>query len=175
MQLSNPILLHTSSSFTQNQVRTEWGETFLQVDIKALYLECPPSIPWRINTAIHKCPSYSIWHIGIHWASLVAQMVKRLPVMRETQVWFPGQEDPLEKEMATHSSVVAWEIPWIEEPGRLQSIASQKSWSWLSDQITTTAILIGYTRAKVCFTMRNMIRTNWYSHYGEQCGGFFKN
>ena len=49
------------------------------------------------------------------WISLVAQMVKRLPLMRETQVWSLGQEDPLEKEMATHSSTLAWRIPWMEE------------------------------------------------------------
>ena len=59
-------------------------------------------------------------------ASLVAQMVKRLPVMRETQVQSLGQEDPLEKEMATHSSILAWKILWIEEPGRLQSPGSQR-------------------------------------------------
>ena len=59
-------------------------------------------------------------------ASLVAQMVKRLPAMRETQVWSLGQEDPLEKEMATHSSFLAWEILWTEKPGRLQSMGSQR-------------------------------------------------
>ena len=47
--------------------------------------------------------------------------------MQETQVQSPGQEDPLEKEMATHSSVLAWEIPWTEEPGGLQSTGSQES------------------------------------------------
>ena len=52
--------------------------------------------------------------------SLVAQMVKHLPTMRETQVQSLGQKDPLEKEMATHSSTLAWKIPWTEEPGRLQ-------------------------------------------------------
>ena len=52
-------------------------------------------------------------------ASLVAQMVKNLPAMQETQVRFFGQEDPLEKEMATHSSILACRIPWTEEPGRL--------------------------------------------------------
>ena len=52
-------------------------------------------------------------------ASLVAQMIKRLPAMQETQVRSPGQEDPLEKEMATHSSALAWKIPWTEEPGSL--------------------------------------------------------
>ena len=54
----------------------------------------------------------------VQGASLVAQMVKNLPAMRETQVQSPGQEDPLEKEMATHSSILAWRIPWTEEPGR---------------------------------------------------------
>ena len=57
--------------------------------------------------------------------SLVAQMVKRLPAMRETRVRSLGWEDPLEKEMATHSSILAWRNPGIEEPGRLQSIGLQ--------------------------------------------------
>ena len=52
-------------------------------------------------------------------ASLVAQMVKNLPAMLETRVWLLGQEDTLEKEMATHSSILAWRIPWTEEPGGL--------------------------------------------------------
>ena len=59
-------------------------------------------------------------------ASLVAQTLKRLPIMRETRVRFLGQEDPLEKEMATHSSTLAWKIPRTEEPGRLQSMGSQR-------------------------------------------------
>ena len=59
-------------------------------------------------------------------ASLVAQMVKCLPAMRETQVQSLSQEDPLEKEMATHSSTLAWKIPWMEEPGRPQSMGSQR-------------------------------------------------
>ena len=59
-------------------------------------------------------------------ASLVAQMVKRLPEMRETRVQFLGQEDPLEKEMAIHSSTLAWKIPRMEEPDRLQSMGSQR-------------------------------------------------
>ena len=59
-------------------------------------------------------------------ASLVAQLVKNLPAMEETQVQFLGWEDPLEKEMATHSSTVAWNIPWTEKPGRLQSMGSQR-------------------------------------------------
>ena len=59
-------------------------------------------------------------------ASLVAQMVKRLPMMWETQVQSLGREDLLEKEMATHSSILAWKVPWMEEPGRLQSMALQR-------------------------------------------------
>jgi len=58
-------------------------------------------------------------------ASLVAQTVKRLPTVQETRVQSLGWEDPLEKEMATHSSILAWKIPWREEPGRLQSMGSQ--------------------------------------------------
>ena len=52
-------------------------------------------------------------------ASLVVQLVKKLPAMQETWVRSPGQEDTLEKGMATHSSILAWKIPWTEEPGRL--------------------------------------------------------
>ena len=59
-------------------------------------------------------------------ASLVAQTVKHLPAMRETWVQSLGQEDPLGKEMATHYSTLAWKIPWPEEPGRLQSMGSQR-------------------------------------------------
>ena len=70
---------------------------------------------WYIHTTIIE-----------YWASLVAQMVKHLPAMRETLVQPLGWEDPLEKEMATHSSTLAWEIPWMEEPGRLQSMGSQR-------------------------------------------------
>ena len=59
--------------------------------------------------------------------SLVAQLVKNLPAMPETQVRSLGQEDPLEKGMITHSSILAWRIPWTEEPGRLQSMGSQRA------------------------------------------------
>ena len=59
-------------------------------------------------------------------ASLVVQMVNSLPAMQETQVQSLGWEDPLEKEMTTHSSSLAWKIPWTEEPGGLQSMGSQR-------------------------------------------------
>ena len=59
-------------------------------------------------------------------ASLVAQIVKNLPAMQETRVWSLGQEDPLEKGMATHSSILAWRIPWTEQAGGLQSMGSER-------------------------------------------------
>ena len=59
-------------------------------------------------------------------ASLVAQTVKRLPAMWETRVRSLGRKDPLEKEMATHSSILAWRIAWMEEPGGLQSMGLQR-------------------------------------------------
>ena len=59
-------------------------------------------------------------------ASLVAQSVKNLPALQEIQVQFLGREDPLEKGKTTHSSILAWKIPWTEEPGRLQSMGLQR-------------------------------------------------
>ena len=56
----------------------------------------------------------------------MAQKLKHLPAMRKTRVRFLGWEDPLEKEMAIHSSTLAWKIPWMEEPDRLQSMGSQR-------------------------------------------------
>ena len=61
-----------------------------------------------------------------YMTSLVSQMVKHLPTMQETWVQSLGWEDLLEKEMETHSSILAWRIPWLEEPGGLQSMGSQR-------------------------------------------------
>ena len=73
---------------------------------------------------------YSVFLVYVYTvfqpSSLVAQMVKHLPTMQETQVQSLGWADPLEKEMATHSSTLAWKIPWLEEHGRLQSMGSQR-------------------------------------------------
>ena len=72
-------------------------------------------------------PDFSIFiYVSINMISLVAQMVKHLPAMRETRVQSLDQEDLLEKEMATPSSILAWKIPWIEKPSRLQSMGSQR-------------------------------------------------
>ena len=66
-------------------------------------------------------------HNQVNWASLVAQLVKNLPAVQKTQVRSLGQDDPLEKEIATHSSILAWRIPHTEEPGRLQFMGSKES------------------------------------------------
>ena len=89
--------------------------------------------------------------------SLVPQMIES--AMQETWVWTLGQEDPLEKEMATHSSILAWKIPWMEEPGRLQSMGSQRvGHIWVTSQnqyfikttsISTLYILYGLTTKEI--------------------------
>ena len=71
--------------------------------------------------------------IYMHMGFFVVSVINNLPTMQETQVQSLGQEDPLEKEMATHSSIFAWEILWTEEPGGLQSVELQKSQVWLSN------------------------------------------
>ena len=67
------------------------------------------------------------------WGFPDGSVVKNLPAKQETRVGSLGQEDPLKKEMTAHSSILAWEILWTEEPGGLQSMGSQKGWTQLSD------------------------------------------
>ena len=73
------------------------------------------------------------------WASKLSRMVKNLTAMQETQVQSLGWEDPLEEGKGTHSSILAWEIPWTEEPGRLQSMGSQKE-SDTTEQLNNNSI-----------------------------------
>ena len=76
---------------------------------------------------VWKIPGEGIGYpLQYSWASLVVQPVKNPPAMWETWVQPLGWEDPLEKEMAAHSSILAWKIPWTEEPGRLQSTGPQR-------------------------------------------------
>ena len=79
-------------------------------------------------TGLHGVPAPSFQHSCL--------MGEALPAMQETWVWSLDWEDPLEKGMATHSSILAWRIPWTEERGGLQSMGSRKSWTWLSDSTT---------------------------------------
>ena len=91
-------------------------------------MECRRAFPGGSDGKESACNAGDTVDVGLipGLASLVAQRLKRLPAMRETRVQSLGQEDPLEKEMATHSSILAWRIPWMEEPGRLQSMGSQR-------------------------------------------------
>ena len=85
-----------------------------------------PSLPASDFSSAASSPLSALIEWKVVWASLVAQRVKHLPAMWETWVQSQGGEDPLEKEMATHSSILAWKIPWTEEPGGLQYIASER-------------------------------------------------
>ena len=85
-------------------------------------------VPWSIKTMLDFC--LLVWLTFFLRTSLVAQTVKRLSTMRETRVWSLGREDPLEKEIVTHSSILAWEVSWTEEPLWLQSMASERDTTW---------------------------------------------
>ena len=86
-----------------------------------------PACQMILVTLIGHC-TYTVFRLILlyYGASLVAPMVKNMLAMQETWVQSLGQKDPLEKKMATHSSILAWEIPWIEKPGKLQSTGSQR-------------------------------------------------
>ena len=93
------------------------------------------------------------------WASVVVQMVKNLPAMQEMWVWSLGGEDPLEREIATHSSILAWEIPWTEEPGGLQSPRVRHKWA------TNTFIfklLLYHSEYKITFHCNTK---SWYNTF----------
>ena len=98
---------------------------------------------WHMET---DCPV-----LPCHKTSLLAQTVKCLPTKQETQ-WFLGQEGTLEKEMATYPSILAWEIPWMEEPGRLQSIRSQRvnTTEWLHFHFSTCLSICSWLFGLLC-------------------------
>ena len=88
----------------------------------------------------------------IHWAFLVAQMVRSLPATQETWIQFLGQEDSLEKGMATHSSSFAWSIPWTEEPGGLQSMllhSLRHDWATNTLTLWSTSCTFGYIPQRI--------------------------
>ena len=92
--------------------------------------------------------------VGSYGSSPVAQTVKNVPAMWETWVQYLGREDPLEKEMATHSSILAWRIPWTEEPGRLQSMGSQRAGH---DGATSVVVLVFWGTSKMFSTVATPI------------------
>ena len=121
---------------------------------------------------------FPFWHLVFRYihhltwtgATLVAQRLKRLPEMRETWVRSLGREDPLKKEMAIHSSTLAWRIPWREEPGGLQSMGSQTvghDWATSLTQCNSKVIceLFGYQsiydNIKRSSHLKNCFQTTW--------------
>ena len=104
-----------------------------------------------------------IWNF--FWASLVAQMVKCLPAVWETRVQALGWEDPLEKEMATHSSTFAWKIPWTEEPSRLQSMGWQRvGHNWA----TSLQELFGIVCLSYTLNWQNVVCPSYLNKAGEK-------
>ena len=87
-------------------------------------------------------------HVLLHWATLVAQTVKCLPTTREDLGSIPGSGRSLEKEMTAHSSTLTWEIPWMEEPGRQQSMGSQKVGH---DWATSLTYMCSYQEFHFCY------------------------
>ena len=102
-----------------------WQSSVLS-QMRKLFAQIIYFLKQTINLLILLDKNFPGISLVVQWTSLVAQLVKHLPTMWETRVRSLGREDPLEKEMATHSSTLAWKIPWTEEPGRLQSMGLQR-------------------------------------------------
>ena len=99
---------------TESLYSTDWHNIVNQLYFNKIYI------------CVYVCVYIYIYIYVYIWVSLIAQSIKNLPAMKETWVRFLSQEDALEKKMATHPSILAWRIPWTEEPGRLQSMGSQE-------------------------------------------------
>ena len=113
----------------EQQTGSKLGKEYVKaVYCQPAYLTYMQSTSWEtLGWLKHKLESRFPGEILITSDSLVAQMVKHLPTMPVTLVWSLGQEDPVEKAMATYTSILAWKIPWTKEPGRLQSMGSQRA------------------------------------------------
>ena len=112
--------------------------------LRTIYLSSQVAIVWLL---LYRCP----------WASLVPQLVKNLPATQQTWVQSPSWEDPLEKEMATHCSILAWEIPWTEELDRLQSMGSQ----WVRHNLATKPPLPQYMPLERWWKSSGIWPQNW--------------
>ena len=146
-----PLSTHTSVE-TPGHCSTEWSKSEREKQIL--------------------CVDAHIWNLG---TSLVAQTVKSLPAVQETQVWSLGREDPLKKGMAINSSILAWRIPWTEESCQVQSMWSQRvRHDWLSDTHMHTHI---HTHTHIQTESRKMILMNLsakqhsrHRNMGQTCG-----
>ena len=96
--------------------------------ISAIHLFCD-----ICKFAAYPSPSSFMWWFCVIFGFPGSLVIKNSPAMLETQVWFLDQEDLLEKGLAAHSSILAWDIPWTKEPGGLQSMGSEKYQTWFSD------------------------------------------
>ena len=107
-----------------------------------------PDVYWRDQYPLSPVITWFLltWEYGCFRVFPVAQMVKNLPATQETWVGSLGQEDSLEKEIAVHSSILAWEIPWTEEPGGLQPMGSQRVGHDRVTNTTTTIAVLGLPR-----------------------------
>ena len=128
-------------------------------------LFCTASDFTSITSHIHNWTLFSL----CLWASLVAQMVKCLPAMQETWVRSPGWEYPLKKEMATHSSTLAWKILWMEEPGRLQSMGLQR----IRHDWATSLCLFILSGVISPLISNSILGTYWPGEFIFQCPTFF--
>ena len=123
-------LSFTTHTHTHTHTHTYTHIYFFPFKSFLLHLFIPPSKLMASTNLFYSLYSFI-------WASLVAHLVKTFPAVQETPVWSLGWEDSLEKEMATHSSILAWKISWTKEPGGLQSMGSQRAGhGWVTNILT---------------------------------------
>ena len=119
-----PYIIHSAKNFLITLALNSHSDCMLvPIILQRRNRACVPQISRSLTAHLRSSePDLSSANTeNLNWASLVAQMVKNLSAMQETWVGSLGQEDPLEKGMAPHSSILLWKVPWTEEPGGLQS------------------------------------------------------
>ena len=139
---------------------------FFMVQLSHSYMTTGKTIALTMQTFVSKAVSLLLICCLGCLTSLVAQTVKHLPTMQEAWVQSLGWEDPLEKEMATHSSTLAWKISWTEEPGRLQSTGSQRvGHDWVTSLFITRLVIAFLPRSK---RLNFITAVSVYSDFGAQ-------
>ena len=133
LQQTNTIIIKPQEKRTSPSLEASWSWPNREIRFQSHYPWKQPSLASSQTTLILWSPTRTFF-LGHVWA------VNSLPTVQETWVRSLGREDPQEKEMATHSSILAWRILWTKEPGRLQSMGLSKSQTQLSDQTTATSL-----------------------------------